>query len=93
MTGVMPPLVDFIISVMDINNGICIQYGQAAGNSTIYLPLALQVIQVVGNSQDTGDGNIVVCSFSDYLVGSFFIRAGYNGSIYNDVIHFIAITF
>ena len=78
---------------MVINNGFCIQYGQATGNSTVYLPLALQVRQVVGNSQDTGDGSIIVCSFSNYLVGSFFIRAGFNGTAYNDVIHFIAITF
>ena len=57
------------------------------------MPLALAVHSVVVSSTDTQDYSIIVCAASDFGAGTFKLTTGYNGSGYNTLVCYVAITF
>ena len=81
--------------ILLFNNTFTLQYGNLKSNSkrTVTMPLALTVHSVVVTSTDTGDYNIVVCAASDFAAGTFKLTTGYNGSGYNVLVSYVAITF
>lgn len=76
---------------MVFNNGLVIQWGASIAGRTITLPIAKRVCQVIGSTQDTGDGYVTVFAASNYGIGQFYCICGTGGSQFNEYAHYVVI--